>query len=181
MRGQGANEHGGFLFPLVPCRHVDRISTKRSRRTSSHFNGLRQAARVGVQRRRVAYHCLVDLRSHVSPLAAVPLCVKNPLGFPHLVQLPLFAAIFGGSGCVSYMVHVGDPVNGSGTTTGPSSSLLSPCRVSASSCPVFLAWSLTYLFLNGRKALVSRRPGPIALAAAAAAQAGTYGWYYSKT
>ncbi|GAA5918100.1 hypothetical protein JCM1841_005253 [Sporobolomyces salmonicolor] len=90
-------------------------------------------------------------------LAAVPLCVKNPLGFPHLVQLPLFAAIFGGSG---YMVHVGDPVNGSGTTT---------------------AWSLTYLFLNGRKALVSRRPGPIALAAAAAAQAGTYGWYYSKT
>ncbi|GAA5860570.1 hypothetical protein JCM1840_000303 [Sporobolomyces johnsonii] len=90
-------------------------------------------------------------------LAAVPLCVRNPLGFPHLVQLPLFAAIFGGSG---YMVHVGDPVNGSGTTT---------------------AWSLIYLFLNGRKALVSRRPGPIALAAVAAAQAGTYGWYYSKT
>jgi hypothetical protein len=33
-------------------------------------------------------------------LSAVPLTVKAPLGFPHLVQLPLFALIFGGSGCV---------------------------------------------------------------------------------
>ncbi|GAA6062997.1 hypothetical protein JCM10212_004979 [Sporobolomyces blumeae] len=88
-------------------------------------------------------------------LSAVPLCVKTPLGFPHLVQLPLFAAIFGGSG---YMIQAGDPINGSGTTT---------------------AWSLTYLFLHGRKALASRRPGPIALATAVAAQASTYGYYYS--
>ncbi|GAA5924190.1 uncharacterized protein JCM15063_005569 [Sporobolomyces koalae] len=88
-------------------------------------------------------------------LAAVPFCVKRAAGFPHLVQLPLFAAIFGGSG---YMIQAGDPINGSGTTT---------------------AWSLTYLFLHGKKALVSKRPGPIALAATVAAQAGMYGYYYS--
>lgn len=40
------------------------------------------------------------------------------------------------------------------------------------------AWSLVYLFLNGRKALSARRPGPIALAGVVAAQAATYGAYY---
>ncbi|GAA5824463.1 hypothetical protein JCM3770_003719 [Rhodotorula araucariae] len=89
-----------------------------------------------------------------SLLAALPLCVKRPLGFPQLIQLPLFAAVFGGSG---YMISAGDPLNGSGTTT---------------------AWSLVYLFLNGRAALAARRPGPIALAGVVAAQAGTYGGYY---
>ncbi|GAA5851009.1 hypothetical protein JCM5353_007179 [Sporobolomyces roseus] len=88
-------------------------------------------------------------------LAAVPLCVKAPIGFPHLVQLPLFATIFGGSG---YMVKAGDPINGSGTTT---------------------AWSLTYLFLHAKNAIVSRRPGPIALVTGVAAQAGCYGYYYA--
>ncbi|GAA5832840.1 hypothetical protein JCM3766R1_007063 [Sporobolomyces carnicolor] len=88
-------------------------------------------------------------------LAAVPFCVKRAVGFPHLVQLPLFAAIFGGSG---YMIQAGDAINGSGTTT---------------------AWSLTYLFLHGKKALVSKRPGPVALASAVGLQAATYGYYYS--
>lgn len=93
-------------------------------------------------------------------LAAVPATVKAPLGFPYLVQLPLFAAIFGGTGCVAaagsdseeltsaagrYMIHAGDPVNGSGTAT---------------------AWSLTYLFLHSKRALVSKRPAPIALTVA---------------
>ncbi|GAA5994831.1 hypothetical protein JCM5350_000905 [Sporobolomyces pararoseus] len=88
-------------------------------------------------------------------LSAVPFCVKRAVGFPHLVQLPLFAAIFGGSG---YMIQAGDPINGSGTTT---------------------AWSLTYLFLHAKKAFVSKRPGPIALAGAVGLQAATYGYYYS--
>ncbi|GAA5846505.1 hypothetical protein JCM9279_006718 [Rhodotorula babjevae] len=87
-------------------------------------------------------------------IAALPLCVRSPVGFPQLIQLPLFAAVFGGSG---YMISAGDPLNGSGTTT---------------------AWSLVYLFLNGRKALSARRPGPIALAGVVAAQAATYGGYY---
>ncbi|GAA6008613.1 hypothetical protein JCM11491_003369 [Sporobolomyces phaffii] len=88
-------------------------------------------------------------------LSAVPFCVKRATGFPHLVQLPLFAAIFGGSG---YMIQAGDPINGSGTTT---------------------AWSLTYLFLHAKNAIVSKRPGPIALATAVGLQAGTYGYYYA--
>ncbi|KWU42235.1 pathogenesis-related protein 1-like protein, partial [Rhodotorula sp. JG-1b] len=58
---------------------------------------------------------------------------------------------------VLYMIKAGDPVNGAGTTT---------------------AWSLVYLFFNGRKALASRRPGPIALSSLVAAQAATYGYYY---
>ncbi|TKA50122.1 hypothetical protein B0A53_06469 [Rhodotorula sp. CCFEE 5036] len=87
-------------------------------------------------------------------LGALPLVVRAPVGFPQLIQLPVFAAIFGGSG---YMIKAGDPVNGAGTTT---------------------AWSLVYLFFNGRKALASRRPGPIALSSLVAAQAATYGYYY---
>ncbi|GAA5997025.1 Aim19p [Rhodotorula paludigena] len=87
-------------------------------------------------------------------LAALPLCVRAPTGFPQLIQLPVFATIFGGSG---YMVRAGDPLNGSGTTT---------------------AWSLVYLFLNGRKALTARRSGPLALSGLVAAQAATYGSYY---
>ncbi|GJN87767.1 hypothetical protein Rhopal_000722-T1 [Rhodotorula paludigena] len=87
-------------------------------------------------------------------LAALPLCVRAPAGFPQLIQLPVFAAIFGGSG---YMIRAGDPLNGSGTTT---------------------AWSLVYLFLNGRKALTARRPGPLALSGLVAAQAAMYGSYY---
>ncbi|POY70765.1 hypothetical protein BMF94_6175 [Rhodotorula taiwanensis] len=87
-------------------------------------------------------------------LAALPLCVKSPVGFPQLIQLPCFAAIFGGSG---YMIQAGDPLNGAGTTT---------------------AWSLVYLFFNGRKAFASRRPGPMALSSLVAAQAATFGWYY---
>ncbi|BGP53269.1 hypothetical protein JCM8202_002594 [Rhodotorula sphaerocarpa] len=87
-------------------------------------------------------------------LGAVPLCVKSAIGFPHLIQLPAFAAIFAGSG---YMIQAGDPLNGAGTTT---------------------AWSLVYLFFNGRTALTSRRPGPIALSSLVATQAATFGWYY---
>ncbi|BGP13152.1 hypothetical protein JCM10213_000270 [Rhodosporidiobolus nylandii] len=87
-------------------------------------------------------------------LAATPLCVRAPYGFPHLLQLPGFAAIFGGSG---YMIKTGDALNGSGTTT---------------------AWSLIYLFFNGKKALQARRPVPMGLAGVAAAQAGLYGWWY---
>lgn len=44
---------------------------------------------------------------------------------------------------------------------------------------VLVAWSLTYLFLHGKKALVSKRPGPVALASAVGLQAATYGYYYS--
>lgn len=40
------------------------------------------------------------------------------------------------------------------------------------------AWSLTYLFLHGKRAFVAKRPGPIALAGVVAAQAGLYGSYY---
>ncbi|KDE05822.1 hypothetical protein MVLG_03766 [Microbotryum lychnidis-dioicae p1A1 Lamole] len=87
-------------------------------------------------------------------LASVPPCVKAPLGFPHLVQLPLFALIFGGSG---YMIRTGDPYNGAGTTT---------------------AWSLTYLFFHGRKALASRKPIPILLASTMATQALVAGGFY---
>ncbi|KAM0751614.1 hypothetical protein T439DRAFT_379722 [Meredithblackwellia eburnea MCA 4105] len=87
-------------------------------------------------------------------LAAVPTTVRSPTGFPHLVQLPLFAAIFGGAG---YMVHAGDPVNGSGTAT---------------------AWSLTYLFLHGKKSLLSRRPGPMLLSSAVALLASVEGADY---
>ncbi|GAA5857632.1 hypothetical protein JCM8547_004306 [Rhodosporidiobolus lusitaniae] len=87
-------------------------------------------------------------------LASVPFCVRNPFGYPHLLQLPAAAGIFGFSG---YMVDAGDALNGAGTTT---------------------AWSLTYLFFNARKAFQSRRPGPIGLAGVAAAQAGVYGWWY---
>ncbi|ORY90880.1 hypothetical protein BCR35DRAFT_349785 [Leucosporidium creatinivorum] len=89
-------------------------------------------------------------------LGAVPFCVKNAAGFPHLVQLPLFSLIFGVGG---YMTQSGDALNGSGTTT---------------------AWSLTYLFLHGKKALISKRPVPIALASVVAAQAATFGYYYSN-
>ncbi|GAA5826281.1 hypothetical protein JCM11251_007239 [Rhodosporidiobolus azoricus] len=87
-------------------------------------------------------------------LAALPLCVKAPRGFPHLIQLPAFAAVFGGSG---YMIQSGDALNGAGTTT---------------------AWSLIYLFFNARKAYRTQRPGPLALAGVAGAQAALYGWWY---
>ncbi|GAA6029903.1 hypothetical protein JCM8097_009162 [Rhodosporidiobolus ruineniae] len=92
-------------------------------------------------------------------LGAVPLCVKAPRGFPHLIQLPLFAAVFGGTG---YMIKE-DPLNGAGTTT---------------------AWSLIYLFFNARRALTPsvrtglRKPVPVGLAAWMAGQAGVYGWWY---
>lgn len=49
------------------------------------------------------------------------------------------------AGTSRYMIHAGDPVNGSGTAT---------------------AWSLTYLFLHSKRALVSRRPAPIVLTVA---------------
>ncbi|KAK4052168.1 hypothetical protein OIV83_002463 [Microbotryomycetes sp. JL201] len=88
-------------------------------------------------------------------LANVPSCVKRPIGYPPLVQLPLFALIFGFSG---YMIHVGDPLNGSGTTT---------------------AWSLIYLF-HAKKAVKSGRPGPIMLSAVVAAQAATFGYFYNE-
>ncbi|BGO98355.1 hypothetical protein RTBOTA2_002252 [Rhodotorula toruloides] len=87
-------------------------------------------------------------------LGALPLCVKSPAAFPRLIQLPVFAAIFGGSG---YMISVGDPLNGSGTTT---------------------AWSLIYLLLNTRKAVVARSPAALAVTGVVAAQAGLYGSYY---
>ncbi|GAA5914248.1 hypothetical protein JCM6882_003664 [Rhodosporidiobolus microsporus] len=87
-------------------------------------------------------------------IAALPLCVKAPRGFPHLIQLPAFAAVFGGSG---YMIQSGDALNGAGTTT---------------------AWSLIYLFFNAKKAIRTQRPGPLALAGVAGAQAGLYGWWY---
>jgi len=88
---------------------------------------------------------------------------------------------------IRYMIQAGDPINGSGTTTGE----LSPF---SSTDPLFLAlrgtywlrttslcsaWSLTYLFLHAKKAFVSKRPGPIALASAVGLQAATYGYYYS--
>ena len=41
------------------------------------------------------------------------------------------------------------------------------------------AWSLTYLFLHAKNAIVSRRPGPLALVTGVAAQAGCYGYYYA--
>ncbi|GEM11983.1 hypothetical protein Rt10032_c18g6000 [Rhodotorula toruloides] len=56
-----------------------------------------------------------------------------------------------------YMVHVGDPLNGSGTTT---------------------AWSLIYLLLNTRKAIVARSPAALAVTSVVATQAGLYGSYY---
>jgi len=91
-------------------------------------------------------------------MSALPALVRSPVGFPHLIQLPVFAAIFGGAG---YMVQAeaGEPsgANGQGTAT---------------------AWSLSYLFFNGRKALVSRRPEPIALAATVLVNATLNGWEY---
>jgi hypothetical protein len=64
--------------------------------------------------------------------------VKNPVGFPHIIQLPAFAAAWSGGGCVfsffnssrtshgslrhpryrRYIIKEGDALNGSGTTTG---------------------------------------------------------------
>lgn len=133
----------------------------------------------------------------VRSLGAVPLTVKLPLGFPHLVQLPLFAMIFGGSGyvrarakdvdtqlipvgCYSYMIHAGDPLNGAGTTTGKAEEVRDGCLKGTAN--VFLAflpaWSLTYLFLHGKKAFVSRRPAPILLSSAMAANVVLYGVEY---
>ncbi|KAM0792979.1 hypothetical protein ACM66B_002733 [Microbotryomycetes sp. NB124-2] len=88
-------------------------------------------------------------------LTNIPSCVKRPIGYPPLVQLPLFSLIFGFSG---YMIHVGDPLNGSGTTT---------------------AWSLIYLF-HAKKAIKSGRPGPMLLTAVVAAQAATFGYFYNE-
>jgi len=84
------------------------------------------------------------------------------------------------------MISAGDPLNGSGTTTGASRSPCAPLPApllptwSADPPPSLAraAWSLVYLFLNGRKALSARRPGPVALAGIVAAQAATYGGYY---
>ncbi|SGY66529.1 BQ5605_C004g02683 [Microbotryum silenes-dioicae] len=102
-------------------------------------------------------------------LASVPPCVKAPLGFPHLVQLPLFALIFGGSG---YMIRTGDPYNGAGTTTGKFHHDRRPLS------PEQPTWSLTYLFFHGRKALASRKPIPILLASTMATQALVAGGFY---
>ena len=85
------------------------------------------------------------------------------------------------------MISAGDPLNGSGTTTGASRAPFAPLsapllpELQALTRPPSLAraaWSLVYLFLNGRKALSARRPGPVALAGIVAAQAATYGGYY---
>lgn len=126
-----------------------------------------------------------------------------PLGFPYLVQLPLFAAIFGGSGRVvllapwdgkgwelilfgmlyRYMINAGDAVNGAGTTTGAFSLPISTRRaegrllVTTRGCA---AWALTFLFLHSKRALVSRRPAPILLTTAVAALGGVEGWDYFK-
>ncbi|KAK4049749.1 hypothetical protein OIO90_005330 [Microbotryomycetes sp. JL221] len=99
-------------------------------------------------------------------LANVPSCVKIPLGYPPLVQLPL------------YMIHVGDPLNGSGTTTGTLVSLSSQATPTATDPFLNIAWSLIYLF-HARKALRSRRPGPLLLCSVVAAQAATFGYFYN--
>lgn len=51
-------------------------------------------------------------------------------------------------------------------------------RAQLTSSSSLLAWSLTYLFLHGKKALVSRRPAPILLSSAMAANAVLYGVEY---
>lgn len=53
------------------------------------------------------------------------------------------------------------------------------CSISAdNSLNLNTAWSLTYLFLHGKKAYLSGRPGPRALAGVVATQAALYGSYY---
>jgi hypothetical protein len=75
------------------------------------------------------------------------------------------------------MISAGDPLNGAGTTTGASSrGRTLPCLTADFR---FTAWSLTYLFLHGKKALLSKRPAPIALASVVLAQALAFGAYYA--
>lgn len=93
------------------------------------------------------------------------------------------------------MIKVGDPLNGSGTTTGVSADFLSLLdavppslrRAELDGCiqstreltqPPRTAWSLIYLLLNTRKAIVARSPTALAVTGVVAAQAGLYGSYY---
>lgn len=88
------------------------------------------------------------------------------------------------------MIQAGDALNGAGTTTGVLTNFGRYELASTDSdiapyygdhtdpLPCRTAWSLVYLFFNGRKAFASRRPGPMALSSLVAAQAATFGWYY---
>ncbi|KAL7344374.1 hypothetical protein BJY59DRAFT_718604 [Rhodotorula toruloides] len=76
---------------------------------------------------------------------------------PWLIRTAESPALAWSTSAILYMIKVGDPLNGSGTTT---------------------AWSLIYLLLNTRKAIVARSPTALAVTGVVAAQAGLYGSYY---
>ncbi|KAJ2780168.1 hypothetical protein H4R18_003616 [Coemansia javaensis] len=87
-------------------------------------------------------------------LAALARARKAARGYPSVMQCTWYAGIFAAS---AYALSTGDTVNGPGLAAG---------------------WSAIWLFFNGRKALRSRSPAPIAMAAAVAAIGSMYGYSF---
>jgi uncharacterized membrane protein (UPF0136 family) len=83
--------------------------------------------------------------------AMLPFNGRPALALPSTMQLLGFTTMFGIAG---YAIQQGDPDNGAGIAT---------------------AWSLTYLFLNARKAWQTPRPAPLLLASVALGNLYAYG------
>lgn len=84
-------------------------------------------------------------------LATVPVSFRKAPGLPHPLISIGFSFIFAGAG---YVINTGDTDNGAGIAT---------------------AWSLSWAFLHAKKAVLSRKPLPIALLGAVTANAYIYG------
>ncbi|CEG68734.1 hypothetical protein RMATCC62417_04939 [Rhizopus microsporus] len=84
-------------------------------------------------------------------LATVPASFRNAPGLPHPIVSIAFSAIFAGAG---YVVNTGDSDNGSGIAT---------------------AWGLSWAFLHAKKAILSRKPLPLALLGAVTVNTYVYG------
>ncbi|KAG1495229.1 hypothetical protein G6F52_013064 [Rhizopus delemar] len=95
---------------------------------------------------RIKFHQFI-----IIDLATVPASFRKAPGLPNPLISLGFSFIFAGAG---YVVNTGDTDNGAGIAT---------------------AWSLSWAFLHAKKAILSRKPLPIALLGAVTANAYVYG------
>ncbi|KAJ2156375.1 hypothetical protein GGF46_005230 [Coemansia sp. RSA 552] len=87
-------------------------------------------------------------------LGALSAARKAARGYPTIIQCTWYTGIFAAA---SYCIQTGDTINGSGLVSG---------------------WSAIWMFFNARKALRSRKPVPISIAATVAAIGTIYGYEY---